>query len=67
MSEGINTPWHHETNLIVSDKDKQGQTWREYVKENISKYTGDSIDDVHNRILGEIPADNGTGNPNSKT
>jgi dTDP-4-dehydrorhamnose 3,5-epimerase len=33
MSEGLETPWLHETNLIISDKDRQGQTWRDYVEE----------------------------------
>lgn len=28
MSEGFDTPWLHETNLVISDKDRQGQTWR---------------------------------------
>lgn len=30
MSEGLDIPWLHQSDLIISEKDKNGQTWREY-------------------------------------
>lgn len=41
MSEGLDLPWLHQDHLIISDKDKDGQQWRDYVK---------SINDLNNNI-----------------
>lgn len=30
MSEGLDIPWLHQSDLIISDKDKKGLTWRDY-------------------------------------
>jgi hypothetical protein len=44
MSEGLDFPWLHETNLIISDKDRQGQAWRLYVEELVTNRANECIE-----------------------
>jgi dTDP-4-dehydrorhamnose 3,5-epimerase len=50
QSEGLETPWLHETNLIISDKDKQGQAWRLYVEEMLTNHSSTTTDSMSCKV-----------------